>query len=228
MKAFPELITLLEAKIKKFLEDTKSRSVREMEDINIIWIWALFVPSIESISDLLDVAYDELLQRQTMKILKRVPDLKKTDREDMDISEKQLFDTFEVVKDEFLRLLIFSNYVDNFKKQYESNSKFLETMETRLHKIEDAFGFSLINNIKLTKSGVNDWNMFFLRIGYAQKNSKDLLNLFLELKDRTKDRPGYSEKHLATIENFKLDSEQVKEWIDSQRNLDLISFIDGK
>lgn len=228
IKNYPELITILENKVKQFIEDPKSRSVREIEDLNIVWVWALFLPSVTSISDLLDVVYDELLQRQTMKILKRIPDLKKADREDMDISEKQLFDTFEIVKEDFLRMLIFSNYTDNFKKSYESNSKFLEKMETRLHKIEDDFGNSLINNIRLTKSGVNDWNMFLLRIGYAQKNAKDLLNLFLDLKERTKDRPGYSEKHLTTIENFKLDSEQVKEWIDSQRNLDLISFIDGK
>lgn len=199
-----------------------------MEDVNLVWIWSLFLPSVSSITDILDVAYDEILQRQTMKILKRIPDLKKSEREDMDISDKQLFDTFEIVKEEFLRLLIFSNFIDNFKKNYESNSKFLDTMETRLHKMEDAIGFSLINNIKLTKTGVNDWNMFFLRIGYAQKNAKDLLNLFLDLKERTKERPGYSEKHLTTIENFKLDSEQVKEWIDSQKNLDLISFIEGK
>ena len=227
IRAYPELISVLENKLKTFMEDPKSRSVREMEDVNLVWVWALFLPSVSSISDILDVAYDEILQRQAMKILKRIPDLKKSEREDMDISDKQLFDTFEIVKEEFLRLLIFSNFVDNFKKHYESNTQFLDTMEARLHKMEDAIGFSLINNIKLTKSGVNDWNMFFLRIGYAQKSAKDLLNIFLDLKERTKERPGYSEKHLTTIENFKLDSEQVKEWIDSQKNLDLLSFVEG-
>lgn len=80
-------------------------------------------------------------------------------------------------------------------------------METRFHKIEEEFGSSVINNIKLTKAGVNDWNMFFMRIGYPQKNFQQLTNLFLELKEKTKDRIGYSEKHLTTIENFKLDAD---------------------
>ena len=139
IRNFPELIPILEAKIKAFLEDPRARSIREMEDINIVWIWALFLPSVSSISDILDVAYDELLQRQTMHILRRIPDLKKADKEDMDISDKQLLDTFEIVKEEFQRLLIFSNYADNFKKHYETNGAFLDKMESRLHKMEDNF-----------------------------------------------------------------------------------------
>lgn len=105
----------------------------------MVFVWLLFLEGIES-SEVVNTLFGELMQRQMIKIVSRLPDLMKEEREEMFLEEEKVFGTFELVESDFIEMLTFLNYVDNFKKVYASNESFLEAMENRAHKIEDKFG----------------------------------------------------------------------------------------
>lgn len=133
------MVEILGARLKTFLEVERSRHVRQMENLNMVFVWLLFLEGIES-SEVLNTLFGELMQRQMIKIVSRLPDLMKEEREEMFLEEEKVFGTFELVESDFIEMLTFLNYVDNFKKVYASNESFLEAMENRAHKIEDKFG----------------------------------------------------------------------------------------
>lgn len=163
-----------------------------------------------------------------MKIVDILPDLNKEDRDDMLLEQENVMQTFKEVKNEFIQLLVFSNYSEKYSQAYSSNEEFLKSMKERSSLISNDFGRETIHILKHLKTNIDSWSTFFFQAGLPSKNLSDMINLFIEQTRILAKRPGYCKKYKSTIENFKLADEQVGEWIDRQKDLDLSNYIKEK
>lgn len=223
VREYPEIVTLFDQEIEKFISSEDNRIKKNCPNLALIMVYLLFSEKYQ-FKDVVMTLNDEQLDRQVFWILKKIPELE-DDSGTIAVDENRVRVTFNSQIMGYLLVCFYHDYIKILREKYKTWNSMLEHMENHCCKLDDETEDKIQHAFFYSEENIRDYKAYYEHIGVKINDFEDIC---IRLKEAVKN--SKRKKYHGSMEELlelPANPDQIKA-INSKKE-DLLDFIkDGK